>query len=90
MVVQSGTIEVRATVDGVSLTAGVHVSVVPCPTGDSLLDQPNIRKDFVDMMSRSNPDSAPGSGMSATNLHGNKREEALWIYKKSDGSYFTI
>ena len=43
-VANSGTVEVIATVNGVQLTATVHVTVIPCPTGDSRLDDPKFRQ----------------------------------------------
>jgi hypothetical protein len=89
-VTESGTVEVIGTVNGVQLTASVHVSVVPCPTGDTLLDQSNIRADLMNMMARSNPDSAAGAGMDSTHLSGAKREQGLWIYKRDDGTFFSI
>lgn len=43
-VTESGTVEVIATVNGVQLTASVRVDVIPCPTGDPILDSPQFRK----------------------------------------------
>lgn len=89
---QSGKMVITAVRNGVFRTARAHVNVVPCLTGDNALDDPDVRRDFAAMMRLSNPDSAPGSGISSTNWlnTGWRKERALWIVRRADGNYETV
>jgi hypothetical protein len=49
----SGTVEVIATVDGVQVTASVQVTVIPCPTGDKILDSKKVRDGLKTLMDSS-------------------------------------
>lgn len=50
----SGTVDVLASANGDTVRANVEVQVVPCPTGDSLLDSPATRKVFKLLRDSSN------------------------------------
>lgn len=58
---ESGTMTVTALVNGFEQRKSVKVEVIPCPTGDSVLDNQALRESLVAAMARSNPDSTPGS-----------------------------
>lgn len=73
-------------------SASAHVTVtVPCPTGDSLRDSPNIRQKTVELMNASNPDSTPGAGRVASDSSkGWKKERAAWVLQdETTGQYST-
>ena len=53
----SGSMKVTAVVGTDTLTATTHVSVLPCLTGDSLLDDSRLRKQFSDALNGSNPNA---------------------------------
>lgn len=83
---------VRVSRGGVVRTAKVHVNVSKCPaTGDSTIDSPDVRAGFMDMLKRSNVDSTPGSGINPNDWvnTGNKKEKAVWIFRRPDGSFYT-
>jgi hypothetical protein len=88
----SGTMWVYGTVHGVADSASAHVDVIKCPTGNPVLDEPEVRTGLLDMMKRSNPDSTPGSGIDPADWMntGYKKERGVWIVKRPDGTYYTI
>lgn len=55
---ESGTMTVRVTANGLARTASAHVTIVPCPTGDSILDHPDVRQAMDSIWRLSNADSA--------------------------------
>jgi hypothetical protein len=76
-VAQSGIVVVTGTVGGTTLTTTVHVAVIPCPTQDSILDNPYIRKDL---------DSLWRLGWPDTNNATNRIERSALVYRDSLGS----
>jgi len=56
---KSGWMKVTAFIGEYTLVDSAHVSVVPCLTGDSLLDDSRNRKLLNDAMNGSNPDGSP-------------------------------
>jgi len=89
---ERGTMTVRVSRGGVIRSAKAHVNVSKCPpTNDAKLDSPDVRAGFMDMMKLSNPDSTPGSGINPADWvnTGYKKEKAVWIFKRPDGSYYT-
>ena len=50
---EAGTMTVTATVNGVQQTTATHIEVVPCATGDSLIDKPINRASLADIWSLS-------------------------------------
>jgi hypothetical protein len=71
---ESGTVDVLALVNGDTLRATVAVRVVPCPTGDSLLDDPFTRKMLDSLWRLSWPD---------TTTTANRVERGGYIYYDS-------
>lgn len=69
------------TVPTMTRHAKAHVSVVDCPVGDSIADDPTVRKALLSALIASNPDSTPGFGF--------RHEEGGNIWKLSDGTYVT-
>lgn len=61
VVKESGTMVVTALVNGFEERKAVKVEVIPCPTGDSILDSDALRDQLIAAMERSNPDSTPES-----------------------------
>jgi hypothetical protein len=61
VVKESGTMTVTALVNGFEQTKSVKVEVIPCPTGDPILDNEALRNQLMAAMARSNPDSTPES-----------------------------
>ncbi len=75
---KSGTMTAVTTIGEYTLTASVHVSVVPCLTGDSLLDDSRIRR-------------ALNNALNATNLTGpawDRRERGGGRVQRWDGTTF--
>ena len=79
------------TIGGWVISRSQHVSVLRCPTGDPVLDNLAVRKDLLALMKASNPDSTPGSGINPADWisTGWKKERALWVIRRADGSYYT-
>ena len=90
-VMQSGTMSIRASVhyDHYS-TASVHVTVVPCPTDDPVLDDPAIRSAFKGLIDESGPALPPGDGITVGTDVGNKREHAGRVYRRPNGTYYFV
>ena len=94
----SGTLRIVARVNGKTTEKSIRVNAIPCPTGDPVLDHKEIRKALMQMWNVSNADSAPGSGRDSTcrNAFGDpvtcgfKREQGVWIFKRSDSSYYAV
>lgn len=79
------------TIGGNVISKSQHITVVKCPTGDPVLDNLAVRQDLVNLMKASNPDSTPGSGINPADWinTGWKKERALWVIRRGDGSYYT-
>ena len=73
-IAESGTVEVIATVNGVQRSASVHVKVIPCPTKDSLLNDPYIRRMLDSLWRLSWPDTTNST---------NRIERSAFIYLDS-------
>lgn len=82
-VYEAGKMDVTYYVSSVGLArhATAHVTVVDCPIGDSLADQPAIRQALISALAASNPDSAAGSGF--------RHEEGGNIWRLPNGRYTT-
>ena len=73
---KSGSMTATANCGPYTLTASSHVSVIPCLTGDSILDDSRIRKDLND-------------ALNATNLTGSpwdRRERGGMRFQRPDGT----
>jgi hypothetical protein len=57
-VMEAGTMTVTAIVNGVQQTKSISMTVVPCPTGDSLIDDPLNRTMLTDEWNLSGPTAA--------------------------------
>lgn len=79
------------TIGGNVISKSEHIAVLKCPTGDPVLDNLAVRRSLVDLMKASNPDSAPGAGINPADWinTGWKKERALWVIRRADGSYYT-
>jgi hypothetical protein len=82
-VTQPGTMFVTALVDGTQQIASAHVQS-PCDstTGDSVLDAPGVVDALKTAFYASNPDAEAGTGV--------KHEELGAIFRRPDGTYFTV
>jgi hypothetical protein len=76
---QSGTVSVTGTVNGVQLSAKVHVTVIPCPTKDSLLDTKELRDELGLMFDKSHPSNPL-----------QRRENAFWMYQDTLSGAFSF
>ena len=52
------------------------------PVGDARLDSPAVVKGLTDALANSNPNATPGTGM--------KHEQGGAIFRRPDGTYFTV
>lgn len=77
VITESGYMVATTTFDGYVVSDSAEVTVTPCVTGDSILDNEGIRAALLDELTLSNVDSAP-------NLRAERRG---YIYKLPDGSY---
>jgi hypothetical protein len=71
---QSGYMQVKATRASKFRTAKTHVTVVPCPTNDSILDTPNVRKGLDSLWKLSNAEDP---------VTANRKERSMKIYDSS-------
>jgi len=81
---------VSVTRGGVTRTAHAHVTTVPCPTSNSILNSPAIRQAFKDLISASGPDLPPGDGIASGDSVGNKREHSGFVYQTAGGEYYFV
>jgi hypothetical protein len=72
---------VDALVNGVAVSAEAEVGTVPCPTGDPLLDDPEVRQGLSQELALSGVGSLPPE---------ERKERAGWIYRRSDRSRFVL
>jgi hypothetical protein len=80
-----------STTSGVGDSAKVRVGAIPpCPTGDPVLDTPEVRWVLLEIWKKSNADSTPGAGRTSADsgATGYKRERAAWIFKRPDSTFF--
>jgi hypothetical protein len=70
----SGTMWVYATISGVRDSASAHVTKVPCPTGDSILDSPAMRQGLEQAWLNSDPNDVTTA---------NRRERGGFIFDSS-------
>lgn len=87
-ITESGTLTVSAYVNGEHQQQSRHVSVIPCPTGDPVLDDSTIRADLKSLIQRSGPNLPPGDGIAYGDSVGNKRERAGNIYRRPNGTLY--
>lgn len=89
---QSGTMTVKLVRNGVIRTARARVNVIPCPTGDDRLDDPNVRKGFSEMWRQSHADSAPGAGINPNDpiATGWRKERASWVILRANGRFDVV
>jgi hypothetical protein len=73
---ESGTMQVTAIVQGVQRTASVDVQVVPCPTGDTIADNPVWRSGLAAAWAESNAEAAPAD----------RKERGVYLFD-SAGTY---
>jgi hypothetical protein len=84
----SGTVRVVTYVQGQWRSASAHVTVIPCPTDDPVLDDPEIRRALKKLIQDSGYDLDPGAGIPDGGSLGSKRERAGDIYRRPDGTYY--
>jgi hypothetical protein len=90
-VVASGTMSATITINGKSRVAKTHVSIIPCPLSDPVLNDRAIRTALRSLLERSNPDSAPGAGIDPPDMYsGVKKERTGAIYQRPDHSYYFV
>lgn len=78
---EAGTMKVTAIVQGVEQTATVIVECrITVPSPDSVLNTPQVRREFMAQLAASNPDSTPESLK--------RKERGGLIWQMQDGSYF--
>lgn len=81
-IAQPGTMFVTALIGGNQELASAHVQLL-CPTvGDSILDAPGIVDALKLALEASNPNAEPGTGV--------KHEQLGGIFRRQDGTYFTV
>lgn len=95
----SGTMVIRAKVNGKKMEKRIRVNAVPCPTGNVMIDHKEVRTGLRTMFTASNADSASGSGrgphcrdsnMLPVSKCGHKNEHGVWIVRRPNGSFYTV
>lgn len=86
---RSGTVLIIGTVDGVQLTASVHVEAFRCAweTVPAFRDS-LVRRDLMRLLQKSNWMLPPGDGIAPGDSVGSKRETGGDVWRQPDGTYY--